>query len=221
MPISQSRVGPLANYQDGATPDQLAGKSGELVVTDLHGKWYEHAVRGNVYYVSTVAAGLAIPISTTTAPVVMLWNPKGSGKNAELVRYSAAYVSSTSTATSIGLGGTTVAGSETATAAAITAFNQSVFGTNLFSAIFGGPNNSVMKSSANGTNTVTASTVWLATMAGESALIATTAMNPYSVNYDFEGTFILAPGTAVWVQGAAASGALLAQTLLWAEVPVL
>ena len=67
MPISQSRVGPIVNYQDNATPDQLAGKSGELVVTDLHGKWYEHAVRGNVYYVSTVVAGLAIPISTTTA----------------------------------------------------------------------------------------------------------------------------------------------------------
>jgi hypothetical protein len=89
----------------------------------------------------------------------------------------------------------------------------------LFNGIYGGGNASVMKSSANGTNTVTAGT-WILTMFGESALIAATAMNPYIVTYDFDGTFILPPGSAIWLAGTAASGALLSQSLVWYEAPI-
>ena len=222
MPVSQLRVSthlPGANLPAGSTPDALAGVLGEQLVSDLHGKYYEHASRGNLWYVSTVVAGLAVPISTTTAPTVMLWNPSGSGKNAVLGRFNAAYVSGTSAATSIGLAEAEDVGANTATAAPITAFNQSAVGTNLFNGLLGYGGTSAMRSSANGTNTVTAGT-WFKTLAGESALIATTAMNPYVIDYDFQGELILPPGVAIWVVGAAATGALLAQTLSWVEVPV-
>lgn len=221
MPLSQLRVKHYltSHLPEDATPDAAAGCMGEQLVSNLHGKYYEHASRGNLWYVSTVVAGLAIPISSTTAPTVMLWNPSGSGKNAVLGRFNAAYVSGTSVATSIGLAYAANVGANVATAAPITAFNQSVVGTNLFNGLFGAGYTSAMRSSANGTNTVTAGT-WFKTLAGESALIATTAMNPYSVDYDFQGETIIPPGVAIWVVGAAASGALLAQTLSWIEVPV-
>ena len=222
MPISQVRVGPLTNNPDNSTPDQLAGKSGEIIVSDLHGKWYQQAVRGNVYYMSTVSAGLAIPIDTTTAPRVMLWNPTGSGKNAELIRFSAAQVSGTAVATPVGLQGIANVGSSTAGTSAISAFAQNVFGTNTYNAVFGGPNNSAMKSSSQGTNTVLAVTAWLHTMFGTSAMVSTSqANNPHQLVYDFDGTFVLAPGNAIFVTATAASVALFAQTLVWAEVPVL
>ena len=222
MPINQGRVGPLSNYQDNSTPDALLGKAGETITSDLHGKWYSQAVRGNVYYMSTVVAGLAIPISTTTAPLVMLWNPAGSGKNAELIRFSAAQVSGTAVAAPIGLQGVINAGSSTAGTSQISAFAQNVFGTNTFNAILGGPNNSVMRSSSQGTNTSLAVTTWLHTLFGTSAMVSTSqANNPTVVNYDFDGTLIVAPGNAVWVAAGAATVALFAQTLVWAEVPIL
>ena len=222
MPLNQLRVSsalPDTSLSNGATPDALAGKAGQQIVSDLHGKFYEQASRGNLWYLTTVVAGLAVPISTTTAPTVMLWNPAGSGKNAVLGRFNAAYVSGTSVATSIGLAYAANVGNVTATAAPITAFVQSAVGTNLFNGLFGSGYTSVMRSSAAGTNTVTAGT-WFKTLAGESALIATTAMNPYVVDYDFQGECIIPPNVAIWVVGAAASGALLSQTLSWVEVPV-
>ena len=222
MPINQGRVGPLSNYQDNSTPDALLGKAGETITSDLHGKWYQQAVRGNVYYMSTVAAGLAVPIETTTAPLVMLWNPAGSGKNAELIRFSAAQVSGTSVGTPVGLQGIINAGASTAGTSAISVFARNVFNTNTYNAVLGGPNNSVMNSSSQGTNTITAVTRWLHTMFGTSAMVSTSQTNnPVVVNYDFDGTLILAPGTAVFVAATAASVALFAQTLVWAEVPIL
>ena len=62
----------------------------------------------------------------------------------------------------------------------------------------------------------TNSPLWFA---GESALIATTAMNPYTIVYDFEGTMIVPPGVTVYLVGSAASGALIAQSLWWLEIP--
>ena len=222
MPVSQIRVNPITNNQDGSTPDQLAGKAGEAIVSDLHGKWYQQAVRGNVYFMSTVSAGLAIPIDTTTAPLVMLWNPTGSGKNAELIRFSAAQVSGTAVATPVGLQAVLNVGSSTAGTSAISAFAPNVFGTNTFNAVIGGPNNSVVKSSSQGTNTILAVTAWLHTMFGTSAMVSTSqANNPVSIVYDFDGSLIVAPGNAVFVTAKAASVALFAQTLVWAEVPIL
>lgn len=213
-------VGPSAtNAPDGL--DSLPfrqGRTGEQIVSALHGKYYEQAARGNVYFITTVAAGLAIPITSTTSPILVLWNPSGSGKNAVLLRYGAAYVSGTSIATAIGLMYVTNAGNTVATGAVFTAFNAAT----PFNGVLGSGNPSAMRSSAAGTNTLTtASTNWAITLAGESALIATTAMNPYSVVYDFDGAIIVPPGVAVFPAGTAATGALLSQTLMWEEVPIL
>ncbi len=222
MPVIQVRTGTPAipSIADNNVYDVLGGKSAEIITANLHGNHYTSAVRGNVFYVSTVPAGLAIPISTTTAPTVALWNPAGSGKNAALLRFNAHYVSGTSVASAFGLSFAANAGNTVATGAVFTAFNRSALGTNLFNGLLGGGVVTTMFASANGTNTLTAAGAYFMTMAGESALIATTANNPYALVYDFDGTVVVPPGTAVWVTGSAASGALLAQTLIWEELPV-
>jgi hypothetical protein len=129
------------------------------------------------------------------------------------------YVSGTSVATSIGLGWVANAGSAVATAAPFSAFAQDVLGTNLFNGLVGysGPN--AVRSSSQGTNTLTAAATWAFTLAGESALIATTAMNPYVVDYDFDGSIILPPNNALVLLATAATAALLSSTLSWIEVP--
>ena len=150
MAIGQGRVlnQSAVSGTDGNSYDVLQGKQTEQIVSELHGKYFEQASRGNLFYINTVAAGLAVPIQSTTAPTVMLWNPLGSGKNAVLIKFNAAYASGTSVATPIGLVGTNNAGNVIATGAAITAFNQSALGTNLFNGIYGGGSTSALKSSA-------------------------------------------------------------------------
>lgn len=96
MPATQVLPGAPSNVSlpDQQLVTQLGGKAGEGVVTELHGKYYNQNYRGNLFMISTVGAGLAIPVLTTTAPTMVLWNPLGSGKNAVLVRYAAANTNS-------------------------------------------------------------------------------------------------------------------------------
>lgn len=191
-------------------------------ILQVHGKYWKQANNGYVFFVSTIAAGLAVPISNSTSltPTVALWNPASSGRNCALIRYTAAYVSGTSVATPIALGYVASAGDAISTAGPFSAFNQSVLGTNLFNGQLGSGNVTKMRSSANGTNTLTAAPVYLMTMFGESALVATTAMNPYGVSYEFDGSVIVPPGVAVTLLATAATSALLAQTLWWEEIPL-
>ena len=229
MPITQIRVGAPSNVSatDGNAYDQLGGKSTEGVVTELHGKYYTQNYRGNCFMVSTVGAGLAIPISSTVTPVVMLWNPLGSGKNLVPMRFTAVRAMNTTTVQgAINLLAVFGAGSVIATGSAITAFNQSALGTNLFNAQLGGGILSVMKSSANGTNTLAAASVAVvATMGGlTTSTLAGAVAAPASVPacvYDFDGTLIIPPGVAVYpCMSAGASAALVVMSFAWAEVPV-
>ena len=203
---------------DTSSPVGLTlGKQGELIVNELGAKNYTQCLRGNIFSVSTVVAGLAIPISTTTAPTVALWNPAGSGKNAVLIRFNWAYVSGTSVGGAFGLQYQLNAGNTVATGAVYSAFANST----ALNGIIGGGNTSVVRASAAGTNTLSAAgtnvVLW---MNHENAVLAATAVNGAQMSYDFDGLVIVPPGVTVYVVGSAASGALLSQTLVWAELPI-
>src|SRR5437870_7298434 len=80
---------------DGNNYVFLQGKQAEAIVSELHGKYYTQAYRGNVFWGSTASAGVLVPIASTTGPTFGLWNPAGSGKNAAIVRYTAGWVATT------------------------------------------------------------------------------------------------------------------------------
>jgi len=96
MPLSQVIVSaPSSNsYADGATPTMLAGKAGEGVVTELHGKWYTQSYRGGVF--TGTVAGVTIPQNASNlVSVFSLYNPPGSNKNLELISTDIAFTSAT------------------------------------------------------------------------------------------------------------------------------
>ena len=229
MPATQIQVGAPSNVSstDGNLYTQLGGKSNEGIVAELHGKYYTQAYRGNCFTLSTVGAGLAIPISSTTSPNLVLWNPAGSGKLAVPTRYVAgATLNATTVQGSINLLAVFNAGSAIATAAPFSAFAQAALGTNLFNGMLGGGNVSVMKSAATVTNTLTAASVTIAACLGilspstVAGAVAAQAGSP-AIVYDFDGTLIIPPGVAVYVaMSGAASTALVMQTLSWEEVPI-
>lgn len=218
MPLVQVRVAVPATQSatDGNDYNVLGGKQQEMIVSELHGKYYSQAVRGNVFHASTVVAGVAIPISTATAPIVGLWNPSGSGKNAVLIRYSASYVSGTTVAGALGLSLVSNAGAALGTAAPFSAFANGT----VTNALIGGGGTNQVRACTGGTTTLTTAGTWFYTLGfQEYAAVATTAIAPAAIIHDFDGMLIVPPNTFVHVVGSAASGALLSQTLSWEEVP--
>src|SRR3990167_10452588 len=103
MPLNQVTVGPAsqASYGDGSTPAQLGGKQGDGIVSQLHGKYYTQASRGNVYYAGTAVGGLAFTIfSNATSVALLLWNPSGSGYNLVPIKVNVSPTTNAATAAS-------------------------------------------------------------------------------------------------------------------------
>lgn len=77
-----------AKQSDGSQPIIRAGQQGDLIVSELHGRYYEQALRGNMYRIASQAA------VTTTAGLATTWtglaisNPAGSGVNAVVNLFS-------------------------------------------------------------------------------------------------------------------------------------
>jgi hypothetical protein len=79
-------IGP-ATLGDGSVASPRMSKSGEAIVSELHGKYYEQAYRGNLFW-ATMTAGVILPAAGATAANVMtLANPAGSGKNLSLIGF--------------------------------------------------------------------------------------------------------------------------------------
>lgn len=77
---------------DGAMGDLRVGRLGDLIVSELHGRFYEQTFRGNVY---SGGAGLTAinnatfttgTLGATCTPIIAIWNPSGSGVNAVVLQ---------------------------------------------------------------------------------------------------------------------------------------
>jgi hypothetical protein len=71
-------VGPQV-LQDGNLSAVRAGRTGEVIATELHGKYYETAYRGNMFHAAMAATASITAVGTTSA--FSLANPSGSGRN--------------------------------------------------------------------------------------------------------------------------------------------
>lgn len=79
----QGLVGSV-QYADGAQPAARQGKGGELMVSELNGRYYELTYRGKVFSACTQTA-IALSTKSTTATGLILTNPLGSGVNLMLL----------------------------------------------------------------------------------------------------------------------------------------
>lgn len=82
--LSDGQVGPR-KVGDGTENPLRTCNTGEIAVSDAHARFYESAVRGNIYHVAnqsgiTTQAGLS-----ATTPPLTLYNPAGSGVNGVII----------------------------------------------------------------------------------------------------------------------------------------
>lgn len=219
MPLIVGQVGapPVTSFPDGSQPNALMGKSAEIIFSELHGKYYTQTVRGNVFHGSTPIAGVAIPISSSTSPTPVLWNPSGSGVNVILLNYTAAYTGGTGVVGAFAYYVVTGAGNTIATGAPFSAFAA----TTPTNGLVGAGNTSKVKFSATGTCTLTTAGVLLKPFGvGQSAVASagTSIWGPF--REDFDGSIVIPPGVAIYPAATAASVDTFAQSLSWEEAPI-
>lgn len=202
-----------------------AGDEGHLVVDQLHGKYHQASKNARLFTMATTPLGLAIPLYTSVTPLGnALWNPAGSGYKATLVRYTCGFASGTTAVIAIGMMGRNGLGSVIASGSQITAFAETVPVSGQFSVVnaVGGSGAGVvsrMKSSNAGTCTISAGVAaeWLETMGGSGVAAQATALGFNRIACDFDGRWVIYPGTMIWFAATLASSALFAQSLSWLE----
>jgi len=89
--IMQALSGPQANSDGNIGPIRL-GKNGDLISSNLHGRFYEQTYRGNVYSlgISNTAAtslnAIATGLTATATPYVGVYNPPTSTVNLVILK---------------------------------------------------------------------------------------------------------------------------------------
>mgnify|MGYP001574829286 CR=1 FL=1 len=167
-------------------------KEGGQVIGHLHGKYYEHASRGNVFVASTLAAGIVVPfIAATVASKFTLLNPAGSGVNIELIDINVCQVPGSALITGLGVafqGPLTTTGGNPGTLTVSTGQHASTLvGSGVTPPC-------TFYSAATHTNVAIANltpVIWLFNN------VATTVITQQYTNYQFDGKFIMPPDTAM------------------------
>lgn len=209
------QVGP-SNPTDG-TIDQpfRQGRTGEQVVTELHGKYYEQASRGRGFFGSSASGGIALIVPATGGGHPTLWNPLGSGVNVSILRLELGYVSGNNAPTCLEWAVTRSTGSTVATGAPIATATL----VNPEPCLIGAGAVAQAKWSPT-TNTFTAAPVFLRS-AGLSLFtgVAATATIPFPLVANYDGDFTLAPGSAISLcSQASTTTAVFQVTVTWEEV---
>lgn len=194
------------------------GRSNDLLMSEVHGKYYQQTYRGNMFHGSTATAGVVIPIASTLTPTYSIWNPAGSGKNLVFVCALFGWTATTAALGNLVWQATTNAGSGISSTAPFVAFGTGT-PTN---ALLGAGKASVARLGSGGTTTlVAASTFYRSTGCSITATTAATSVAPGWVwRDDFDGQFVVPPGNAVHLLATTAIAVTLQITTTWYEAPL-
>ena len=200
----------------GTSQPTAQGPAGELLMAEVHGKYYHPNRAGNVFYLATAAAGTVVPIQATNlVSTFTLWNPLGSNKNIELIRYSYGILNATTVVSDISMYVQPGVGAAVAAPGTLTLLT--------IRSAAGGGATSTLPSVCTGYSAATlVDTVGTNLFRGPTmtSFGAVTSTNAAPINYDFDGSFILPPGTLVTFAGTAAQSQAGSQFMSWAEWPL-
>ena len=201
-----------AAYAAGSYPVAAQGRSGELLTSGVHGKYYAAAYYGNVFTANRTAVTIPV-VASNLVSVFSLYNPSGSGVNAELIDLDIANVLATTVVNAFGL----YFQNSAAALGGATYTTVGVANTNIFSGVMGAtPGNSVLFYSA---LTHAGTPVRYRHVGGNWAVTST---DIGSIHYEFDGKVIVPPGTIVSLAASTAAGTTsgLDPQITWAEFPV-
>lgn len=106
MSYIYGQVGPQT-VSDGIQSRLRLGKTGEQIVQQLHGRYYENTIRGNLYMAQAIVTAPVIYTTAAGTGGPLLWNPPNSGVNAVILAVSYGITVVTTVAAALGLTGNT------------------------------------------------------------------------------------------------------------------
>lgn len=197
----------------GSTPAIRQGQQGDVIVSELHGRYYEATYRQNVYSVSvsTAAAITAYVGAAGGTPMIAVYNPINSGKLINPLQAGYNNVVAASAAGTVSFAvwfGPTAAITQTTLTAATNNYSLNRLGsvTQCFT-------NVALTSSTALVNAYPIGFYYWATGAG--------AFQSGPTFVDINGSFILPPGTMMALGGSAAlTSATWIGSLAWEEIPI-
>ncbi len=205
----QTIVGQQNNPDSANAITNRGGHQGDLIISELHGRYYETNYRKNKFYGSSGATPTVTTVAlATTYTGLCLYNPAGSSVNLVLDKVGISFLVVFPAASTVGLlVGYAPAGITTASAAASPGA-QSFIG--------GGAGQGKCALSA-----TLVGTPYLHTVFGSGLTGAITTVPDTMELYDLEGSIILPPGAYCAIYTSTISGAAsLAASFQWEEVPL-
>ena len=203
-------VGPSVASGDGSPVPMRLGRNGELIIGNGHGKYYEQVARGKCYHASMQAGASLGTALTATAVTLTLYNPLNSGVVLALLHAGVAIT------TVPGVGNVNFAYAINVNPIAVApATNTPAV---IRNCLLGGPAGVGLAYTA---TTLPAAPVIARMMPGGMYFAtAAAAAAPMSLTDWVDGSLVLAPNTAVTIQGIgiATSGIV---SLMWEEIPLL
>jgi hypothetical protein len=199
------QVAPPSNTSvaDSTSAPWLQGKAGEGINAELHGRSYTSAYRGRTFIGTTAAAGVVLPVNTTTASTCLLYNPAGSGVIAEMLHTDIGLLASTTVIGTIFFGISLIAPTANTAITTVTP------------GLVGGSAVAQLKYYSASTIVAANTTQFLACFQ-----ITTTATIPISTHYDWDGKLILQPGSSLIGYSVPVQTAAINVSHTWAEYPV-
>lgn len=90
---------------DGSAIAMRAGRMGDLIVSELQGRYYEQASRGNLFHAGAIVTAPVIYTTAAGTGGPLIWNPPTSGKNVSVLAVTCALTVVTTVAAALGLTG--------------------------------------------------------------------------------------------------------------------
>jgi hypothetical protein len=200
------------SFSDGDDAKILLGKTGEQMFASQHENVYSLAYRGKVFHGYSTTS-VTIPITSTTSPTFILWNPTSSGINLIPIEYAVGWESGTNTEGNIQFGVLTGLQSTTNTGGPISAFTAGP----VINGLIGG--GEVYKAKFGIAATIVAATKFFP-LGMNIMVLAAAKATPVDLKYPFGGKLILSPGTAIFSCASAATVAKYHERLTWYEWPI-
>jgi len=219
--IIQGQVGApsTSSNADGSNPFALMGKAAELMVAELHGKYYTQGYRAQSYLGSTAGGGVATPIYTTTAQTFGIWNRGGNTRNAALQVLDAGMVTvGTGVVSNFVLSQSPNAGSAIATGG-ISAFTAGTAAT-LTGQNIGVLLGNTVSFTPSAATTLAALFLMTLNYSYFSTAAPASSVGTPGLHYDFDEGVIVPPNWAVWVANNVANGSTWNLSLRWSEPPL-
>jgi hypothetical protein len=217
--IIQGQVGPIAqSATPGTNPPIRQGNQGDMIVSELHGRYYEQAYRRNLFSGAisgaTGVTASALGLITATAYVgLVLYNPPGSTVNCVLqkVGYQFPIAPSAAVVVSIGTGFSALPLISTT---AVTSRNNYINGPASVASLYSAATPGI-------TTTAPVTTYPVYTLGFVGTVAATSSGQVNGGFTDLEGSIIIPPtGYACFYLSTAAQTNGFFGSMAWEEVPV-